>query len=158
MDSDANFSDVFSLVKYHSSVMDNILSASLLRSGQRAAGDLLRGTLETVLELGILAGDLKRGRVEEYQAAPRLADLYSSFRGKMKTLVGLTIAVYTPFDDYDPQTKVLHGLVDKGVPFSHSLQHPALQPNDDHAHKPPGGTASLYHLLLRLDVGNWWSQ
>src|SRR5262245_54330000 len=46
MDSNANFSDVFSLAKYHSSVMDDILSASLLRSGQRAAGDLLRGTLE----------------------------------------------------------------------------------------------------------------
>jgi hypothetical protein len=68
-------------------MLDNILSSCLLRSGQKAVGDLLRGVLELVLELGILAGDLKRGRLEEYQAAPLLEDLYATFRGKMSTLV-----------------------------------------------------------------------
>jgi hypothetical protein len=85
--SDAGFSDVFSLAAYHSAVMDDILSACLLRSGQRAVGDLLRGALELVLEFGILAGELKRGNVQEYQAAPQLEHLFHRFRGKMKTLV-----------------------------------------------------------------------
>jgi hypothetical protein len=81
------FSDVFSLTDAHSVVLDDVLSACLLRSGQKAVGDLLRGALELVLELGVLAGELKRGRLEEYQAAQRLEDLYATFRGKMSTLV-----------------------------------------------------------------------
>lgn len=83
----SSFSDVFALASTHSTVLDNMLSACLLRSGQKAVGDLLRGALELVLQLGILAGDLKRGRIEEYQAAPQLEDLYVKFRGKMSTLV-----------------------------------------------------------------------
>jgi hypothetical protein len=86
MDMDATFSDVFSLAKYHSSVMDDIMTAALLRTGQRAIGELLKGALEIVLELGILAGDLKKGSLAECHAASQLADLYSRFRGKMKTL------------------------------------------------------------------------
>lgn len=86
------FSDVFALADTHSIVLDNILSACLLRSGQRAVGDLLRGALELVLELGILAGDRKRGRLEEYQAAPLLEDLYNSFRSKMSTLVSICLS------------------------------------------------------------------
>lgn len=78
---------MFALASTHSTVLDNMLSACLLRSGQKAVGDLLRGALELVLQLGILAGDLKRGRIEEYQAAPQLEDLYVKFRGKMSTLV-----------------------------------------------------------------------
>jgi len=78
---------VFALADAHSVMLDSILSACLLRSGQKAVGDLLRGVLELVLELGILAGDLKRGRLEEYEAAPLLEDLYATFRGKMSTLV-----------------------------------------------------------------------
>jgi hypothetical protein len=81
------FSDVFALADAHSVMLDSILSACLLRSGQKAVGDLLRGVLELVLELGILAGDLKRGRLGEYEAAPLLEDLYATFRGKMSTLV-----------------------------------------------------------------------
>lgn len=83
----SGFPDVFALASTHSTVLDNILSACLLRSGQKAAGDLLRGALELVLELGILAGDLRRRRLEEYQAAPLLEDLCDKFRSKMSTLV-----------------------------------------------------------------------
>lgn len=84
---DTEFSDVFAVTDAHSVVLDNILSACLLRSGQKAVGDLLRGTLEVVLELGVLVGERQRGRMEEYQAAPLLDDLYASFRRKMSTLV-----------------------------------------------------------------------
>jgi Gamma tubulin complex component C-terminal len=82
-----SFSDVFALSSLHSSVMDDILSACLLRSRQRAIGDLLRSCLELVLDLCILAGELKRKRLEEYNVAPLLEDLFSAFRGKITSLV-----------------------------------------------------------------------
>ena len=91
---DTEFSDVFAVTDAHSDVLDNILSACLLRSGQKAVGDLLRGTLEIVLQLGVLAGERQRGRLEEYQAAPLLDDLYANFRRKMSTLVTVSL-LYT---------------------------------------------------------------
>lgn len=81
------FSDVFELARYHSNVLDNILIACLLRSGQKAAGDALRRCLETVMELGILAGELSRGRIEEYQAKSILEELYSAFKRRVSRLV-----------------------------------------------------------------------
>ena len=81
------FSDVFELAKCHSDVLDNILIACLLRSGQKAAGDALRMCLETVMELGVLAGELSRGRIEEYQAKPMLEELYSAFKRRVSRLV-----------------------------------------------------------------------
>lgn len=81
------FADVFELANYHSKIMDDILGACLLRSSQKAVGDLLRGVLEIILEFGILMGDRRRGAFEEYQAAGPLGDLFSRFKSKMKTLV-----------------------------------------------------------------------
>lgn len=86
-ENERGFSDVFQLANAHSSVLDSILSACLLRSGQRAVGDLLRVALEIVLEFGIFAGELQRGRIEEYRAAPLLEDMYNNFRVKISTLV-----------------------------------------------------------------------
>lgn len=87
-DAPSGFRDVFALAECHSSVLDDILSACLLRSTQRAAGDLLRGTLEVVLEFCVLVGDLKDGRMVEYQASPILGALYASLRKKVSALVG----------------------------------------------------------------------
>lgn len=81
------FSDVFELARCHSGVLDNILIACLLRSGQKAAGDALRVCLETVMEFGILAGELGRGRMEEYQAKSTLEELYSAFKRRVSRLV-----------------------------------------------------------------------
>ena len=81
------FSDVFELARYHSDVLDNILIACLLRSGQKAAGDALRMCLETVMELGVLAGELSRRRLEEYQAKSSLEELYSAFKRRVSRLV-----------------------------------------------------------------------
>ena len=81
------FADVFALAAAHARVLDDILGACLLRSGQKAAGDVLRACLELVLELGVLAGERARGRVEEYAAAPVLEDLWHRFAGRMTTLV-----------------------------------------------------------------------
>ncbi len=89
------FADVFELANYHSKIMDDILGACLLRSNQKAVGDLLRGVLEIILEFGILMGDRKRGAFEEYQAAGPLGDLFSKFKSKMKTLVCDLIVVFS---------------------------------------------------------------
>jgi hypothetical protein len=81
------YSDIFSLAIAHSTVLDDVLFACLLRSGQRAVGDLLRGALAIVLEFGILAGELRMGRLAEYQAAPLLQVHFNNFRDKVTTLV-----------------------------------------------------------------------
>ncbi|KAF9804294.1 hypothetical protein IEO21_09428 [Rhodonia placenta] len=81
------FLDIFALAKVHAQVLDNILSACLLRSGQKAVGDVLRNCIELILELGILAGERYRGRMEEYQAAGPLEDLWARFSSRMATLM-----------------------------------------------------------------------
>jgi hypothetical protein len=81
------FSDVFELSRHHSDVLDNILIACLLRSGQKAAGDALRICLETVMELGVLMGELSRGRIEEHQAKSALEELYPAFKRRVSRLV-----------------------------------------------------------------------
>lgn len=83
------FTDVFALADHHSQVMDDILSACLLRSGQKAVGDVLRGALEIVLEFGILMSDLRSRRMQEYEAAAPLEDLFYAFRRRMIALVSL---------------------------------------------------------------------
>ncbi|KDQ57579.1 hypothetical protein JAAARDRAFT_47494 [Jaapia argillacea MUCL 33604] len=135
--SSRNFSDVFALAEQHSAVMDTILSTCLLRSGQRAVGDLLRSCLEVVLDFGVLVGELRRQRLQEYQAAPMLDDLFETFCQKMTTLV-----------------MVLDGLVEKGT----SLQM-ATEPRVGHLQNGRlPSTVGLHDLLVRLDVGDWWKR
>jgi hypothetical protein len=40
------------------------MSACLLHSGQKGVGDLLRQSMETVLEFIIVVGELHRGRID----------------------------------------------------------------------------------------------
>ena len=81
------FSDVFDLAQCHSALLNDVLSACLLRSGQKGVGDLLRQSMETVLEFTIVVGELRRGRVEEYQASPMIEELYKKFCLKMTMLL-----------------------------------------------------------------------
>jgi hypothetical protein len=91
------FSDVFELAKRHSDLLDDILSACLMRSGQRAAGDLLRQTTEIILEFAVIIAELRRGRLQEYEAAPMVEDSFTKFRNKMAALVRFMKSL-------DPQT------------------------------------------------------
>lgn len=84
---DTMFADVFSLAEHHSRVLDDVLSACLLRSGQKAVGDLLRQCMELVLELGVLAGERKDGHAEEYEAALALDEVWGRFRARMTMFV-----------------------------------------------------------------------
>ncbi|KAF9467451.1 gamma-tubulin complex, DGRIP91/SPC98 component protein [Collybia nuda] len=133
------FTDVFALAKKHSTLLDDILSACLLRSGQRAVGDLLRQSLELILEFINVVGELFRGRIEEYQAALMIDGASQKFYTKMVTL-----------------TKVLKGLVDKNVSAAKIPLQGSL-PGGDLIRRPVGGADALYHLLMRLDLGSWWS-
>jgi hypothetical protein len=81
------FSDVFEVAERHSALLDDILSACLLRSGQRGIGDVLRHCLELVLEFTIVVGELHRERVQEYQAASMIEDIFKRFCKKMIILV-----------------------------------------------------------------------
>ena len=78
---------MFALAERHSEVLDDILGACLLRSSQKAAGEVLRGILDTVLKFGILMSDLAAHRVQEYEAAAPLEDLYELFRRRCIALV-----------------------------------------------------------------------
>ncbi|TFK25244.1 hypothetical protein FA15DRAFT_703942 [Coprinopsis marcescibilis] len=133
--SNPGFTDVFELATAHSALLDDILSACLLRTGQKGVSELLRSSLEIVLQFCVNVGELHRKRMEEYRAAPIIEDLFMQFRNKMGTLA-----------------KVLKGLVDKGP--SSSKWPVDVQVGEN---KPTGGMVGLYHLLLRLDLGEWWA-
>ncbi|KAF9010717.1 gamma-tubulin complex, DGRIP91/SPC98 component protein [Cyathus striatus] len=132
----SGFKDIFQLAASHSKILDDILSACLLRSGQRSVGDLLRQALELVLEFSTVVADLHRSRLEEYQVAPLTEELFQKFRGKLTNL-----------------TMVLKGLVDKG-----SSAKSLVNPLPTEERKPTGGAEALYHLLVRLDPTDWWSK
>jgi hypothetical protein len=66
------------------------VGACLLHSGQKGVGDLLRQSMEMVLEFTIVVGDLQLSRIEEYQASPMIEELYKRFGVKMTMLVSLS--------------------------------------------------------------------
>ena len=84
---DMGFSDVFALAKSHSELLDDVLTACLLRSSQRAVGEVLRQCLELVLEFTIVAGEVYRGRMEEYEAAVAMEGVERRFLVKMGVFV-----------------------------------------------------------------------
>ncbi|KAH0827747.1 Spc98 family-domain-containing protein [Lanmaoa asiatica] len=137
-DAPNGFRDVFALAECHSSVLDDILSACLLRSTQRATGDLLRGTLEVVLEFCVLVGDLKDGQMAEYQASPMLDALYASFRKKVSALM-----------------RALEVMLEKHGKGQGPEQLQVAYPEWG-SRVPPGGVDSLRHLLTCLSQSEWW--
>ncbi|KAF7308767.1 Spindle pole body component [Mycena kentingensis (nom. inval.)] len=125
------FTDVFAPAKAHSSLLDDILAACLLRSNQRVAGDLLRQALELVLEFAVVVGERWEGRLEEYQAAPVLEELMGRFRRRMCALV-----------------KALKVLVEQGT---ESEQKEFRRDG----RQPTGGIRAVGHLVEKLS--EWWA-
>ena len=147
------FTDAFSLADYHSSVMDDILSACLLRSGQKSVGDLLRGSLEIILEFGLLMSDVVAGRLQEYQAVSRLEDLFKQYRNKLTTLVCLLYTRHLWCFLMQPlQVKVLSALVERGTMAGRSSAEAQLPGSN------PGSRVNdcLADLLVRIDIADWW--
>lgn len=56
----------------------------------------------------------------------------------------------------EEKTKVLKGLVDK-APSSNSPWPSDAGGMHSGEQRPVGGTVALYHLLMRLDLGDWWA-
>lgn len=83
------FSDVFSLMQRHSRVMDDILSACLLRSVQKAVREILEAVLGSIVEFGVLVGNVKNGHVKAAEAALKVEELFDLFKEKRNLLVGL---------------------------------------------------------------------
>ncbi|KAI0686364.1 Spc98 family-domain-containing protein [Cytidiella melzeri] len=130
------FPDVFALADGHSDLLDEVLSACLMRSEQKPVGDLLRSVLDVILELGVLMGDLRQGVLEEYQATGPLQDLHATFRKKMMMLV-----------------RVLKSLVDKGTMSSSvSFEDMRLQLLSGYNPRGVGVTANLRRFLKYLPL------
>ncbi|KAF5348737.1 hypothetical protein D9758_006819 [Tetrapyrgos nigripes] len=123
------FSDIFSLAGVHSKVLNDMLTACLQRASQRVGATLLRDAMQIVLDFSVLAGELYRGRVEEYQAAPLLDNMYRQFRKKVANLI-----------------KLLQGAIDKNVSLRALVEVPRAAGLYDE-HRPVGGTEALPHLL-----------
>lgn len=150
------FPDVFALARRHSDALDAMLSACLLRSGQKLAGDAIHACLEAVLAFAIFTGEMRTGRVPEYRAAITLDDQWDAFRRRMAVLVGGACASYVyPVDAYlYVQVKIIKVLVDKGSAGSRY---------DDLARSRGSGPVvterdSLRDLLTRLDFNEWWQK
>jgi len=75
---------------------------------------VLRGVLEIVLEFSVLAGEVYRGRVEEYEAAVLMGDLFEGFCAKMGTLVSIASGICHWWLINLLQRRVLKAMVEKG--------------------------------------------
>lgn len=130
------FRDVFALSEFHSSVLNDILSACLLRSSQRAVGDILRSAMELVLEFCVFVTEPGTAQ-SDHTIGSKLCTLYGAFRKKVVTLV-----------------EALDALLEKDAKLPQETV-PLVLGVADERRVPPGGTESLRYLLARLDLGNW---
>lgn len=104
------FSDIFTLAEQHSALLDVILGACLLRSSQRAEGELLRGSLDMILELALLMADLKQGTYQEYQASTLLEKLFKLFRSRMTKLVCYSASIQHHLFDHSHPLRLRESL------------------------------------------------
>ncbi|GJE94900.1 gamma-tubulin complex component [Phanerochaete sordida] len=131
-------SDVFALAERHSMLLDDILTACLLRGNQKSVGDVLRSALEVILKFGLLMADLHNGKVQEYEAAEPLVELFGTFRRRMfalrrglKAMVDKTAALGTAASAEDAYFRVISGSL-------------------------PQVAARLHDLLTRIEVPETW--
>lgn len=150
------FPDVFALSRAHHLLLNDILSACLLRSSQRAAGDLLHDLLQLILEFASCMYELIQGSVEEYQAAPVLENLYDGFRRTATALVIITLG-RNLFDSHECQVRVIKSF-SKNMVSGQQLAYLISELDAEHERKAPGGTDALLHLALRLDIGDWFDK
>ena len=157
--------DVFELMNDHSTVLDKILGACMLRTQQHAIAEVVTDILSNILDLGTLVGDMKRGIVDDAIGEARVKKLYYTFERKMFTFVCLfSTRFFIPQLTLKlPHIKVLKALDDKGeirsllssISTSTSDKDYALLANRMGAGRKEG--ADLSDLLLRLDLGGWWT-
>lgn len=92
----SRFTDAFELASAHSNLLDRILTACLLRSGQKVVADLLGQALDLVLEFCVVVGELQRRRLKEYEAEEMVEGVYAKLRARMATFVSRFRNGWTP--------------------------------------------------------------
>lgn len=85
--------DVFTLSEYASSTLDDILSACLLKSRQRAAGTTLRVPMELIMSLGHLLREIASGRLTEAAGIAGMRDLHRNWQTASRNLVRLSALI-----------------------------------------------------------------
>lgn len=86
---DEELRDVFSILAYHSAVMDRILEACLLKARHRSIAASLTECLDYIIILGKVVVDINSGRLSEEGAERALTNLHASFEAAMTSLVCL---------------------------------------------------------------------
>lgn len=81
------FTDVDALMQHHSAILDNILVACLLRSGQKSIAKYLHNVMEIILEFGLLIDEYQMQKISKPDMTVKLEELFNLFHIKMNTLV-----------------------------------------------------------------------
>ena len=102
----ASFSDISAVAEEYSGMLDNVLSACLLRSSQRSVADILRGLLELVLDFCTLCGEMRRGNLEEYKAVPIFEEVFARYRRRIQSLV---CRLRSAFDTWSNRANIVPG-------------------------------------------------
>lgn len=84
---DEELRDVFSILAYHSAVMDKILEACLLKARHRSTAASLTECLESIILLGKIVVEINDGKMAEEEAKRMLERLHISFEASMTSLV-----------------------------------------------------------------------
>ncbi|KDQ15335.1 hypothetical protein BOTBODRAFT_131086 [Botryobasidium botryosum FD-172 SS1] len=140
--------DVFSLVNYHSAVLDKMLEACVLKTRHKAVANVLTKCLEIILQLGKLVGERTSSAISELEGSKRLQALFQSFEKN-----AVLFLEYLRTLDEPGQTRSLR---------AHALSNPSAlsditQKDLDLLLKEKSGEdLGLGDLLLRLDFENWY--
>lgn len=90
--------DVFSILKYHSAVLDRILEACFLKARHRAMGGTsMVECFNVILQLGQLVTDVRSGVVPQDTGARRLGRLHDHFHASLQDMVSIRhVCLVTP--------------------------------------------------------------
>ncbi|KZT55876.1 hypothetical protein CALCODRAFT_484411 [Calocera cornea HHB12733] len=86
---DPELQDVFAVAAYHDAVMDSILEGCMLRSHQAKLAGRLKACLRTILLLGQLVLDRRRGTISEEHGRERLGMLADEISTDIQKLIEL---------------------------------------------------------------------
>ncbi|KIY69539.1 hypothetical protein CYLTODRAFT_420602 [Cylindrobasidium torrendii FP15055 ss-10] len=132
----AGFRDVFALADAHSELLDDMLSACVMRSTQRAAGEQLRDVFQAILDFSTFVGRMRRGQMKEYEGVPIVEELAEQLKS--------TISIWM---------KTIRGMVDKHATQPQSMP---LREGQRYIPRPPGGIQALSYLIVQWDASDWW--
>jgi hypothetical protein len=81
------YEDVFTLARAHYDLLNDVLSACLMRTGQKSVADVIMDAFRMIVDVAVLVQRVKEERMEEYQAAPEIERLHTKFKKRIGLLV-----------------------------------------------------------------------